>query len=172
MRTALLHRPGSGLLAVSFSGVALGALYLVATRELEVGTMAMPGPGFFPVAVGTLFVGTAVLAGVEAVAQLRRGADAAREPVTDEAAGEPVGSPRSGGIFAALVAAFVLLLPLLGQYVASVVFAVAAIRLLGHRSWGRTLLVGVIIGLIISALFVEILGVPMPTGVLGLGVAA
>jgi putative tricarboxylic transport membrane protein len=167
MRRPLLDRPGSGLLAVSVFGLALGAAYLVATMQLEVGTLAEPGPGFFPVAVGVLFLGTAVLAAVEAVTELRRGPVPAVEEAEPE---DVVATPRVGAGFACLVAAFVILLPLLGQYLASVLFLVAAIRVVGHRSWPRTLFVGTAVALTVSVLFVEVLGVPMPAGVLALEV--
>ena len=61
--------------ALSAAGLAvLAVVYLVANRQYALDTLATPGPGVFPLAVGLLMLG---LAACQAAVAMRSGAGAA-----------------------------------------------------------------------------------------------
>ncbi|TFV64747.1 tripartite tricarboxylate transporter TctB family protein [Geodermatophilus sp. DF01-2] len=122
------------------------------------GTQERPGAGVFPLFVGLLMIAVSLLTIAEAW-------------FTDQVSGE-INFPKGEKLRTVLLMAVALILLItfyqpLGQYVASVLFMIAALFVLGTRSWVRNVVYGTAIGVGISAFFVELLGVRLPMGLLG-----
>lgn len=129
--------------------------YLVSALPLPMGTEARPGPGFFPVVVGTFACGAALAFVVLAF----RGGGAAR-PVE---AGAPGGAGRVLATSAALVG-FGLVLPWAGYPVMAAVFVTTVLRRLG-AGWAGAVTTGIAAAAGSHYLFAHLLGVPLPRGV-------
>lgn len=148
-----------GRLVVGLLGLLLGIGYTAYTvTSLPFGSTDEPGAAVFPLVVG---VGTIVVS-------LLTMAEAYFTHAVTGQVNFPVGQRRRTvlGLLLALVG-FVLVYPLLGQYVASILFMILALRLLGSRSLVRTVVYGALIGLGVSYFFVDLLGVRLPSGILG-----
>ncbi len=150
-----------GRLVAGVLGLALGAWFSWYTwSAVPMGTQDRPGAGVFPLVVGIGMVVVSVLTIVEAW-------------LTDAVSGEirlPTGEKRRTVLLlAAAVVAFVALYPFLGQYLASSLFMIVALSVLGTRSWARNVVYGTAIGVAISTFFIEVLEVRLPLGLLGPG---
>ena len=129
--------------------------YLASALPLPMGTAARPGPGFFPVVIGTFACGVALAFVILAL----RGAAAAR-PVE---AAPPGGGARVLATSAALLG-FGLLLPWAGYPVMAAVFVTAVLRRLG-AGWPGAITTGIVAAAGSHYLFAHLLGVPLPRGV-------
>ncbi|MGE5576814.1 MAG: tripartite tricarboxylate transporter TctB family protein [Syntrophothermus sp.] len=132
----------------------LATAYLVYNRQYEVGTLALPGAGVFPLAVG-LF--TLAMSGLHVLIGLKGG-----KPV----AAVPAGG-RNGGkawLLVALVVVFLLFINTLGFFTMSFLLVTACGKLLGIKEWPKALGLGV--GATIGAylIFKIWLNVPLPKG--------
>jgi hypothetical protein len=133
--------------------VASGA-YLAAALGFPLGTVAKPGPGFFPVGVGLFLCGaTAALA----IALLRGHAAGAIAAV-------PAAARRRVITTVAALAGFCLLLPWLGYPACAFLFVAVVLRRLGDGGWAGVLLTAVLSALGSHYLFAVLLGVPLPRG--------
>jgi putative tricarboxylic transport membrane protein len=135
--------------------IALGAYVAWEAWEWPYLTKDGPGPGFFPLWIGILLVGLAVLLIVLQVADV-----AARKPVekTNWAGTRPalVG-------WGALLVAALLLEP--AGFVASYLFlSIVLLRVSFRRSWSSTALVSVVSVACFWGLFVKLLEVRLPVG--------
>jgi putative tricarboxylic transport membrane protein len=148
-----------GRLVVGGLGLVLGLWFTWYTwSHVPMGSQDRPGAGVFPMAVGVGLVAVSILTLVEAW-------------FTDAVSGD-VGFPRgekrrTALLMAAALIAFAALYQFLGQYIASSLFMVVSLGLLGTRSMLRNIVYGTAIGVGISAFFVELLGVRLPQGLLG-----
>ena len=147
MRRALL-----GTLIVA---MLLAVAYLAEAMRYPRGTMAQPGPGLFPLAVGALMLIAALGTGLEA-----------RSRKTWEEMDWPRGldALRVLGVLAASLG-YVLLLPHLGHPVAGTLVTLAVLQMMQLRSWVVKLTLSLVIGLGSYYLFAVLLGVPLPTGI-------
>jgi hypothetical protein len=136
--------------------VAASGLYLLNAWPLPRGTVARPGAGFFPLAIG-LF-GTAFALAWTASAFRRAPAAAGAVAIPAAARGRVVATT------AALVG-FCLLLPWVGYPAAALVFATGSLRWLG-APWRTALVIGVASAAASYYLFAVLLSVPLPSGVL------
>lgn len=144
--------------ALSAAGLAvLAVVYLVTNRRYALDTLATPGPGVFPLAVGLLTLGLAVC---QAVAALRASPGAVASDGEDQPAGRRVLA------LAAVLVAFAVAIGLVGFLTASFALVVVSSRLLGARDWARPALLAVSVTAAAYALFVLWLGVPLPRGLL------
>lgn len=126
--------------------------------NVPMGTQERPGAGVFPLVVGIGLVVVSVMTIVEAW----------RTAVVAGELNFPTGEKRRTLLLlAGSFIAFVALYRFLGQYLASSLFMIAALAILGTRSWVRNVLYGAAIGIGISAFFMELLGVRLPMGVFG-----
>jgi hypothetical protein len=66
------------------------------------------------------------------------------------------------------LALFVVTLPFLGQLIGGALFSVALLRFLSSLSWGRVLIYATVISAATYLIFVTLLGVLMPQGMLGI----
>ena len=132
--------------------------YLVEALGMPRGTSEHPGPGVWPLAVGVAWIVISILVIAEAV-------------VLREIGGEielPTGRERRNVlIFLAVTIAFVVVLPVLGQYIAASLYAVAVVKLLSTVSWARAVAYGVLLGAGISFAFITLLQIRLPVGLFG-----
>lgn len=148
-----------GRLVVGGLGLLLGLWFTWYTwANVPMGTQDRPGAGVFPLVVGIGMVVVSVLTLAEAW-------------FTDQVSGEvrfPKGKKlRTLLLMNLALIVFVALYQFLGQYIASSLFMIAALSLLGTRSTVRNVLYGTAIGVAISAFFMELLSVRLPDGLLG-----
>jgi hypothetical protein len=148
-----------GRLVVGGLGLLLGLWFTWYTwGNVPMGTQDRPGAGVFPFAVGVAMVAVSILTLVEAA-------------FTDRVSGEvnlPKGAKlRPVVLMTVALLAFVALYQFLGQYIASSLFLIAALSILGTRSLVRNIVYGTAIGVTISAFFMELLEVRLPEGLLG-----
>lgn len=124
---------------------------------MSFGSLSEPGPGFFPRVVGIGLIVMSALTCVEAI-------------VTRSVAGPlhwPAGKARRKVVLLLVsMAAYVMLLPVLGQYIAAGAFFVFALRVLAELPWLKAVAFGLAMGVAVSAFFMELLGVLLPTGLL------
>jgi ABC-type multidrug transport system permease subunit len=83
----------------------------------------------------------------------------------------PLGLPRGAGLkrllgVVASLVGYVVMAYLVGHLIASVLLSFALVHLINPRSWVRTVVVGLAISLSTYGMFVSMLGVPLPRGVL------
>jgi hypothetical protein len=136
--------------------VAASGAYLLSGLALPLGTIAKPGPAFFPLAIGAF---GAVMALVWTAAAFRRAPEAAAEPAT------PVDA--RGRVVATAVAliGFCFLLRWVGYPVAALVFVTLLLRWLG-AGWRGAVVTGVASAAVSYYLFGVLLNVPLPHGFL------
>jgi putative tricarboxylic transport membrane protein len=148
--------------AVGLAVVALG--YLLAGRRYSLDTLATPGPGIFPLAVGLALL---ALAAWQFATAGRGAALATADPpppptATDTPAASGATRSRPPLILAAGLVMYAAALPVIGFLPASSVLVVGAARLMGLPGWWRpaALALGVIAAS--HVVFVTWLGVPLP----------
>lgn len=129
--------------------------------ELNPGVITDPGPGFFPRILGTGMI-AAILAimGMELLAQRRLKS-------SGETAEVALLPGKNALLFAAGLLIYMLLLPIAGYPVATLLALIYLMRLMGEKRWiailGLALLLTVVFYLVFSNL-----QVPLPQGLLGL----
>ncbi len=161
LRTArpALDSKRKGRLVVGGLGLLLGTWYTWYTWvNVPMGTQERPGAGVFPLIIGVAMIVVSLLTLLEAA-------------LTDKVSGEinlPKGARlRPVLLMSAALVVFVALYQSLGQYIASSLFMIAALSILGTRSLPRNIVYGTAIGVGISAFFMELLEVRLPDGLLG-----
>jgi len=148
-----------GRLIAGLAGLLLSLGYgLQAWITLPMGTMSQPGAAVFPVMVAVLMAVSSLVILFEDM----------RSPDSEEG---PLGLPSGAGlhrllIFIASLVGYVVIAYLGGHLIASVLLSVVLVHLIKPGSWIRTLVIGLAISLSAYGVFVWILGVPMPKGVL------
>ncbi|BBK33941.1 putative tricarboxylic transport membrane protein [Stella humosa] len=145
-------------LATGAIGVALSAGYLALARRLPLGELDQPGAGVFPVIVGTLVL-------LASLAVLWEGWRMPAAASVDLPAGADAGRVLS---LLGLIVAYVVLLPWAGQLVGGFVFCLLLIRLLSGNGWVRAAIQAAVISAVAYLVFVRLLQVQMPRGILGL----
>jgi putative tricarboxylic transport membrane protein len=141
-----------------WSGLVLGGLAIFAwiwARDLPVGSLGQPGPGFFPKGLAALvellalgILGRGILRPVEGVASLWP---------------DHRGLGRVGTMVAALMG-YVLGIDRLGYLVTTMALFVVMLRCVGGRSWIVTLVTAVLAAGGSYLLFAHWLMVPLPSG--------
>ena len=142
---------GSAALILVGLGVVIGSI------RLQVGTLSMPQPGFFPLVGGLLLIGLSLILLVQG--WVGRGT-APRQP--REAFGEwrrPLILVVSMGVYTGVLEAFGYVLP-------TIAIAVVILRLLGVTSWKVLILASVGLSVGTYYLFGRIMGIELPAGVL------
>jgi putative tricarboxylic transport membrane protein len=148
----------SAYLAVGGVGISCATAYLGMALQLPMGPLAQPGPGLFPVIAG----GVLVLA---SFVTLLEGWRMGRE----ERIELPVGPGRTRLLsLVGLLTGYFLLLPWLGHLISTMLFCASMMRVLSDRSWLAIVAYSLPIAIAIYLVFVVLLQVPMPRGVLGL----
>lgn len=142
----------------------VGAVFLAAfigyyqtANQLSEGTMHSPGPGMFPSWVGIAGIVVAAIVIIESL--LGR----AESGEIDWPRGRHL---KDVLVFVAFLIAYILLLPLLGMYIGSVLFAVGFILVTTSLVWWKSVLIGTAMGVIITYFFSSVLGLTLPSGFL------
>ena len=122
------------------------------------GTMSQPGAASFPLMV-------AVLMAVSSLVILL-------EDMKSSDSGEgSLGLPSGAGFYRVLgvvvsLAGYAVIAHLVGHLIGSVLLSLAMVHLIKPGSWIRTLVIGLAVSLSAYGVFIAMLGVPMPKGVL------
>jgi hypothetical protein len=137
---------------------ALATLYLVANRQYPLDSLAAPGPGVFPLAVGSILL---VLAAWQTCRTLPAWLEARR---IGAAEGSGPSSPGHSLRMIGLVVAYAAAIGAVGFLGASFALVLASSRLLGARGWLRSVALALGVTAVAYVIFVAWLGVPLPPG--------
>jgi hypothetical protein len=156
------------IVEILFAGavVVAGAVYTGMAYWMPRGTLAYPGPGFFPMMVG-VFLTLAAAACLLQVCLTGRQASASAPAVPADGP-RPAASRRvrrAAAVPGFLVAYAALVKPL-GFPVAMFLFVLAAIPAFGYRRWFPTLAIATVLAVVSYVTFVAWLKVPLPLGIL------
>jgi hypothetical protein len=146
-----------GRLIIAGIGLLVAVDYTVASYKIGLGTLANTKAGMFPFFAGLVWIVISILTGVESL----------NHKYADGSIATPRDRLRVVLLFALAVVAMTVLLAFLGQYITASLFGVVTVRLLGEKSWIKTFVYGVGIGVVLSYLFMGPLGVILPTGPFG-----
>ena len=148
-----------GRLIAGLVGLLLSLGYgLYAWTTLPMGKMSQPGAAVFPLIVAALMLVSSLVILFEDMRSL----DSGEGPL-----GFPSGAGlhRLLGVVASLVG-YVVVAYLVGHLIGSFLLSIALVHLIKPGSWVRTVVIGLAISLSAYGVFVWMLGVPMPKGVL------
>jgi putative tricarboxylic transport membrane protein len=145
-----------GYLAVGGLGLVISIGYLGMSVQLPFGSVAQPGAGVFPIIVGVVLMLTSLAAMWEGWQM-----DKAEQVAV------PVGADRKRLLsLIGLLLVYFVALPWLGQIISSALFCLFLMRLLSDTSWSRIIVYSLVIAVALHFVFVHLLQVPMPRGVL------
>ena len=133
--------------------LAASGAYLAMALTFPLGTVARPGPGFFPVGVGVFLC---LAAAALAMAGFRSAAAPVPRLAPDERA-------RVVATVAGL-AGFCLLMPWLGYPACAFLFVALLLRRLGGSAWPVAVIIAALSALLTHYVFGILLGVPLPRG--------
>lgn len=146
-----------GYIGAGTFGVLLSAGYLHRTLELPMGEMDQPGAGVFPLLVAAIFFCASVSAIWEGW----------RHRKSSASLDFPEGADRQRLLkLIGLLTLYFLAIPWLSFSLSSVVFCTLLIRLLSELSWTRCGLYALLMTGAVYVIFILLLKVPMPGGVL------
>ena len=134
---------------------AFGAVTVLLSLSLPLGSLRMPGSGLFPLVLGAFLMS---LAAVQIWTERRRA------PEGGAAAGPRGDAPRVAA-FMAVVVGTVALLPAVGYLAASFLLVLGLLRVLGVR-WLVALAIAAVAAGLARVVFVGLLGIPLPAGLL------
>ena len=138
----------------SAAGLAVLALgYLLAGRQYPLDTLATPGPGIFPLAVGLALLALAVW-------QLLTGGRRLAPTAAGEA--DDVEISRAPLIMIAVLVLYAVSLPRLGFTLTSFALVLVASWLMGLRGWWRPVVLALGVTVVSRLIFGLWLGVPLP----------
>ena len=148
-----------GRLIAGFVGLLLSLAYgHHAWTTLPMGLIRQPGAAVFPLIVATLMAVSSLMILFEEMRSLDSEEGPLRLP-------RGAGLHRLLGVVASLVG-YGVMAYLVGHLIASVLLSLAFIHLINPGSWVRTVVIGLAISLSTYGMFVLMLGVPLPKGVL------
>lgn len=154
--TPLRHDP-KRLGQLIFGGIFLLAFigYYFMARDMPPGTLESPGPGMFPtwVGLGGIVISLIVIG----------------EALLDKGESGEIGFPKGYDlkvalIFVATLVGYILVLPYLGMLASSILYAITFLRFGSSTSWPRSIVVGGLIGAVLTIFFSSVLGLPLPRG--------
>jgi len=148
-------------MAAAISLFVFGAITVALSLQLPLGTLRMPGSGFFPLVLGLALM---TLAGVHGV-QLRLAKPKAATPEPQPAPQTPAdGSTIRVVLFMGTVAAATALLEPLGYTLSSFLLMLALLWILGLRRWHLSAMIALASAAASYVIFVVWLKIPMPSG--------
>jgi len=133
-----------------------GVAFLLVALRMPLQTALGPGPGFLPVLIGVLIVGSSSVALATGASNVAPGTPF---PMGEEARRVPV--------LLGLMLAYLLLLLPVGHLIAATLLSCGTLWMLGRRPWWAALGIGVSFSTGSWALFALAMGVPLPAGPLG-----
>lgn len=154
-RSRMFDQKRLGRLIVGVIALAMSIGYLVEALTLDLGSIKAPGPGMFPFGVGIVAIAVSIIVIIEGLVGL--GSRGSLEM--------PKGFERRKVlIFVATLIGFIALLPVAGMYIAASLYVVVTLKFLGQLRWVRSVITGLLIAVVITWVFEEILDVPLPPG--------
>lgn len=135
---------------------ALGYWWLA--NGMPQGAATRPGPGMWPNAVGAVWALISIIVTVEAILTSQVGGD------TDFPTGR---QRRDVSLFYLATVGFVVIIPILGMYLASTVYVATLLTLISKLPLWKIIVYGVGIGLAIPWLFINLLQIRLPLGFIG-----
>jgi putative tricarboxylic transport membrane protein len=145
-----------GHLVLGGAGVLLSMVYLGASLQLPFGRMATPGEALFPVLSAVVLFGASL-------ATIWEGWRMEPSEQVELLAGANL--QRLLGLLG-LIVGYLLALPWVGNLIARTTFVALLIRLRSGVTWPRSIAYAVTMAVAIHVVFVTVLNVPMPRGVL------
>ena len=146
----------TGYCVIGGLGVALSAGYLAMSLRLPFGQLARPGAAVFPILAGIILL-------LASLAVLWEGRKLDKAETIDLPAGADFWRLLS---MIGLLIAYFLVLPHSGQIIGSLLFCIILIRLLSALTWPRIVAYALVMSLTLYVVFVHLLKVPMPRGIL------
>ncbi len=143
-----------------FALFVFGCMTVLLALRLNVGTLRAPDSGFFPLVLGFLLIGLAVLQGVQLhLAGRNAAAKAQDEPRSQD-------SPWRAALFFGVVAVATALFEPLGYLLMSFLLMLGLLQVLGLRKWYVSGLIALLSAVAAQIVFVHWLKIPLPEGLL------
>ena len=137
----------------------LGVVYLIGSLNLGIGSAISPGAGLYPSFIGIALIGIALPFLLLSLKE--------KEPQHAKEEAFPQGKDLKRVVSLALTFVFfAIFLKPLGYWICGTALMVASLKLLGMQSWGKIVSISVLTTAISYFLFVSILKVPIPLGIL------
>lgn len=145
--------------------VILGMAYLIYNTQYPLGTLSKPGPGVFPLILGSMVVLLASAQIIQALRQ-RQKTKANRTINTAQEVAEVALDERRPWLMALIIAAYITCLNFVGFYISTFLLVIAGSKLMGARDWTR--LIALAAGILIACYFIFAmwLRLPLPRGFL------
>jgi hypothetical protein len=155
-------------LRASLALVAVGVAYLAYAARYPMDTLATPGPGIFPRAVGALVAALAAWQAVRAaLAQTARRSGEAHPPGSETADGAPPDADEwKPMLMVAIIVVYLLVVSGLGFLVSTGILVVACSKLMATPGWRSPVLLALGAALSCYVIFEVWLKVPLPRGFL------
>ena len=137
----------------------LAGYILIESSHLRIGSLRLPQSGFFPRVLGCFLV---LLTALELLRALRQPQSAS---AADKIASD--GWCRIGAVLAIMLG-FALVLEWLGFLLATFFLMVLLLRAIEAPRWPKVFIVALVTSVLSYGLFAWLLGVPLPSGILGI----
>jgi putative tricarboxylic transport membrane protein len=156
------HRVGSDLVAGG-AVFAFAVAYLVAAFAIPESSFenAVVGPRVVPIAIGVALGAASLALAIRGFLKGRSERDAA--PGDDA----PPQDLRKLGVVALLLLAYILIFVPLGYAISTFLFMLAVTMYLDRERWIRNLVYAVVFSVVVYSVFVYVVGVQLPAGILG-----
>jgi hypothetical protein len=155
--------------SIVFAGLilAVGLVYEGMALNMPRGSLAQPGPGFFPMTIGIFLIATALGCLLQEILPWRRSAGPSASPLPNQDSAAPRDRNVNKTIqLLALMIGYVIALKTAGFLISIFAFLVVAIRIFGYRCWLPALAMAAVIAGISYVSFILWLKVPLPMGIL------
>ena len=144
--------------AVSVILIGLAGFILLESRHLSFGTMRVPQTAFFPKILAVLLL---IFSGISLLQAIGPESSIRSEPLTAE------GWTRIGATLATMVG-FAFVLERAGFFLTTFLLMILLLRAIEAQRWSKVIGIAVATALISYAIFGWLLGIPLPTGILGI----
>lgn len=152
----------TGRAVAGLVGFVFFAGYLQLALEMPLGSQGNPGPGLWPSMVGYFGVAMSVWLVLEALLMANSSEGNIEFPRKEEL--------RRVLSFSGLGLVYILVVPTLGQLIASSLFFAVVIKMLSNKNVFISFLYGALSGFLIWAFFTQALSLRLPAGFLGIGI--
>ncbi len=150
------HSKRNGYFVTGGIGLGLSIAYLLLSRDYSFGTMDQPGARVWPTVVGLMLVVSSLFVLWEAWWM----APAERFELPAGASAWRVAT------MVVLLVGYFFSMEFLGQFIASFVFCTLFMRLVSPLTWPRVVAASLAIAVVLHIIFVVLLKIPMPKGIL------
>jgi len=148
-------RLGRTFFGAVFLAIFIG--YYFMASAMPSGSMESPGAGLFPGWIGIAGIAISLIVIGEAVIGRSESGEIAFPKGNDL---------KNLVVFFGMLVLYVLLLPVLGIYIGSILFGIAFLRIVGDVAWLRSIIIGGLMGFVLPFFFDAVLGLRLPTGMI------